>query len=160
MRKMLMKNIIFKYISIILVSVALFGCQTEEDKKKETLEEHMAGMNPEDRAEFQEVSEEYKKTAKDIDKSAPIHLTMDLQSAFDKIYCKGTGLGGWIPSLGSSNLATCSEGRIAVCGTQGDSTEVKPYCVIHDAEAGKYYRVTSETPDDHCEDGKKVVCNE
>ncbi len=224
MRKMLMKNIIFKYISIILVSLSLFACQMEEeeakeenkqngaleehmagmdpkagakavieeeenkqkgaleehmagrdpkagvkavieeeeDKQKGALEEHMAGMDPKARAEFQAVIEEYEEISKIIDKSAPIHLTMDLQSAFDKIYCKTPGFIGGITSAfqGSSNLATCSEGRIAVCGTQGDSTEVKPYCVIHDAEADKYYRVTSETPDDHCEEGKKVVCNE
>ena len=171
-----MRNVIFKYISIILIFISLSACQTEENEQKkdkqeenkqvedqqtEALEKPLASLNPEDKAEFQEIIKKYEATSKIIDKSAPIQLTMDLQSAFDKIYCKTPGfVGGITSTLWGSSLATCSAGRIAVCGTQGDATEVKPYCVIHDAEADKYYRVLSETPDDHCEDGKKVVCNE
>lgn len=148
---------LFRYISITLVAISLSACQTEDDKRRDALEEQMAGMNPEDRTELREVAEEYEKTVEDIDKSAPINLTVDLQSALDRIYC--TGALGRLGAIGSGNLAKCSEGRIAVCGTQGSSKEVKPYCVIHDAEADKYYRVLSETPDDHCEDGKTVTCD-
>ena len=148
---------LFQYISIILISITLFACQKESDKQKTELEEHKAQMSEGDRKEFQAVIEEYEKNIGDIDKSTPIQLTVDLRSGFDKLYC--VNFFGRLSSFGGTHLAKCSEGRIPVCGTQGGSTEVKAYCVIHDAEADQYYRVLSETPNDHCADGREVKCD-
>ena len=143
----------FKLLTVFLLSMSVFVSCTEEGKT-------LRKMSPEDRAEFQEVADEYKEVARFIDKSAPIQLTSDPYAALGKLYCKTSGVFGWFGSLGSADLAKCSKQNfIAVCGTQGSSAEVKSYCVIYDPEVEEYYRVTSETPDDHCEDDKTVACD-
>ena len=153
-----MKN--FKYISLILFSLILFACKTEKDQQIVELKNQAHIMNPKNKIEFENVIKKFTKTVDNIDTKSPVTVTHNPRDGHTLICCSKWMPGCWVSIFESveDNVANCSKGRIAVCGTYGDSKKIQPYCVLHDSETGKYYRDLSETPHDSCNDGKKVEC--
>ena len=117
-------------------------------------------MNPKNKAEFENVIEQFTEVVDNIDTKSPVVVTHNPRDG-DTLFCCSKWIPGCWPSLFEStedSIANCSKGRIAVCGTHGDSKKVQPHCVVYDSETGKYYKDLSETPQDNCKGGKKVKC--